>query len=122
MEAQNPNTNNVEQKEVEKYIKFFTLKALQCVIESRTGCRSNTKCNPTARGLDWFNISLPDSDANRKFQSTIREQYGKKIAGLVKPVCLDIVLKTSEGSYTVLESWQVRSKSTSKEEHLKNHI
>ena len=111
-----------EQKEVEKYIKFFTLKALQSVINSRTGSKSNTKCNPTAKGLDWFNISLPESDANRKFQSTAREQFGKKVAGLYKPICLDIVLKTSEGSYTVLETWQVASKPVGKDDQVKNHI
>jgi len=123
MELQNPNGSaSLEQKEVEKYIKFFTLKSCQCVINSRTGCWSNTKCNPTAKGLDWFNISLPDSEANRKFQSTIREQFGKKVPGLFKPVCLDIVLKTSEGSFTVLESWQVSTKVSNKEENIKNHI
>jgi len=123
MEPHNPsNIANLEQKEVEKYIKFFTLKSLQCVINSRTGCWSNTKCNPTAKGLDWFNISLPDSDASRKYQSTIREQFGKKVPGIFKPVCLDIVLKTSEGSYTVLESWQVSTKASNKEENIKNHI
>ena len=120
MEPQNPNSNkNLEQKEVENYIKFFTLKSLQCVIDSRTGCCSNTRCNPTAKGLDWFNISLPDSDANRKFQSTIRELFGKKIPGMFKPVCLDIVLKTSEGTFTVLESWQV-STNSSVQENIKN--
>lgn len=123
MEPEIPNINrSLEQKEVEKYIKFFTLKSLHCVISSRTGCSSSTRCNPTAKGLDWFNIALPNGDANSKFDSAIREQFGKKVPGIYKPVSVDIILKTNDGALTLLESWQANTDVKNKEENIKNHF
>ena len=110
-------------REVEKYLKFFTLKSLQCVIQSRLGLKEKTKCNPKAMGLDWFNLSLENSDANNILQNNIRETMGKKIPpGLLQPVCLDIILKTSDAKYTVLESWQISTDPETNEAKSKNHF
>lgn len=112
---------NSQLKEVEKYIKFFVIKSLQSVVLSRNGSLNKTKCNPSAKGQDWFNICLPDSDANRLLQTKIKELFGKKIPSLNYPIALDIILKTSEGSYIVLESWQISTNMNIKESN-KNHF
>ena len=109
-------------REVEKYIKFFALKSLQCVVQSRLGLKEKTKCNPKAMGLDWFNLSLENSDANNILQNNIRETMGKKIPGLLQPVCLDIILKTSDAKYTVLEAWQISTDPETNEPKSKNHF
>lgn len=114
--------NSSEQKEIDKYIKFFTLKSMQCVVQSRVGIKNKTKCNPLAKGLDWFNISLPEGDANNRLQNKIRELFNKRIPGLSQPVCIDVVLKTMEGCYTVLETWQITTDVSSKESNVKNHF
>lgn len=109
-----------EYKDVEKYFKFFAIKALQCVVQSRVGSKCKTRCNPSAKGLDWFNMSLPDGDANSKLQGRIRDIFGKKIPGFSAPICVDIILKTAEGSLTVLETWQIMTDERIKSDTMKN--
>lgn len=114
--------SNSQLKEIEKYLKFFVLKSLQAVVLSRNGTLNKTKCNPSAKGKDWFNICLPDSEVNRLLQNKIRELFGKKVPALNYPIVLDIILKTSEGSYIVLESWQISTNMNIKESYHKNHF
>jgi len=113
---------NTNQKEIEKYIKFFVLKALQAVVSSRIGIHNKTRCRPAAKGQDWFNISLHECEANKRLQSKIRELFGKRIPTLTTPICLDVVLRTFEGSFIVLETWQLSTAIGNKEMHQKNHF
>ena len=99
--------NGSTQKEVAKYIKFFVTKSLQSVIQSRSGRKNKTSCNPFSKGLDWFNIALPEKNTSCPLNKRIAELFGKKLAGTYESICLDIVLKTLEGRITVLESWQI---------------
>jgi len=125
MEEQNTSerrSSSSESRELEKYIKFFSLKALQTIVQARTGCKTKTNCNPSAKGLDWFNIALQGCDANNKLQMKIRDMFGRKTPGLSQPVCVDIVLKTAEGKYTILESWGMYTDQEKTESSTKNNF
>ena len=110
------------QKEIEKYIKFFVLKSLHAIVSSRIGIHNKTRCKPSAKGQDWFNISLHDCEANIKLQGKIRDLLGKRIPTLWSPICLDIILRTADGSFIILETWQLSTDGENKELKQKNHF
>ena len=115
-------SSEASHKEIEKYIKFFVLKSLQAIVSSRIGIHNKTRCKPSAKGQDWFNISLHDCEANRKLQGRIRELFGKRVPTLSSPICLDIILRTVDGSFVILETWQISTDSELKEPKHKNHF
>ncbi|XP_012559972.1 autophagy-related protein 13 homolog [Hydra vulgaris] len=119
----NGKDNGSAQKEVAKYIKFFITKSLQSVIQSRSGRRTKTSCNAYSKGLDWFNIALPEKSSSCQLNKKIAELFGKKTIGTHESICLDIVLKTLEGRFTVLESWQIlNTNSFENEKKFKNQF
>ena len=110
------------QKVIEKYIKFFVLKSLHAIVSSRIGIHNKTRCKPSAKGQDWFNISLHDCEANIKLQGKIRDLFGKRVPTLWSPICLDIILRTVDGSFIILETWQLSTDGENKELKHKNHF
>lgn len=110
------------QKEIEKYIKFFVIKSLHAIVSSRIGIHNKTRCKPSAKGQDWFNISLHDCEANIKLQGKIRDLFGKRVPTLWSPICLDIILRTGDGSFIILETWQLSTDGENKELKHKNHF
>lgn len=115
-------STETSQKEIEKYIKFFVLKSLHAIVSSRIGIHNKTRCKPSAKGQDWFNISLHDCEANIKLQGKLRDLIGKRVPTLWIPICLDIILRTSDGSFIILETWQLSTDGENKELKHKNHF
>ncbi|XP_066921482.1 autophagy-related protein 13 homolog [Clytia hemisphaerica] len=116
------NVIDAAHKEVEKYIKFFVLKSLQAIVSSRIGIHNKTRCKPAAKGQDWFNIALHECEANRRLQAKVRDIYGKKIPTLWDPISLDIILRTFDGNYIILETWQLSTNLENKDPKHKNHF
>lgn len=56
--------SNQDKKDLEKFTKFFALKAAQIIIQSRLGEKVTTNCKPQTTGKDWvrnfviFTLSL----------------------------------------------------------------
>nr|AIH07030.1 Atg13 [Tenebrio molitor] len=91
-----------EEKDLNKYIKFFALKSTQIIIQSRVGEKVFASCKPNTKGTDWFNLhitDLPDVLAETK------KALNGEIISTSIPLCVEISLRTPEGDQMVLESW-----------------
>lgn len=45
-----------DKKEMDKFIKFFALKATQIIVQSRLGEKVSTPCKPNTSGTDWVGV------------------------------------------------------------------
>lgn len=45
--------SNQDKKDLDKFTKFFALKAAQIIIQSRLGEKVTTHCKPQTTGRDW---------------------------------------------------------------------
>lgn len=45
--------SNQDRKDLDKFTKFFALKAAQIIIQSRLGEKVTTNCKPQTTGTDW---------------------------------------------------------------------
>lgn len=45
--------SNQDRKDLDKFTKFFALKAAQIIIQSRLGEKVTTSCKPQTTGKDW---------------------------------------------------------------------
>lgn len=46
-----------DKKDLEKFTKFFALKAAQIIVQSRLGEKVQTQCKPQTTGKDWVCFS-----------------------------------------------------------------
>lgn len=51
-----------DKKDLDKYTKFFTLKATELIVQSRLGEKISTSCKPHSSGPDW--VSLIENNQN----------------------------------------------------------
>ena len=98
---------NKAMKETEKYIKFFSYKALQVIIHSRSGEKTKTSSKANAVGVDWFNVALPGNNIGNEIQREVKNEFGNIKAVLQEPLWLYVYLKTADGRDTLLESWNI---------------
>jgi len=54
--ASNTNTREQDRKELEKYVRFFVIKAVQIIVQARLGQRVFTECKTISAGSDWVSI------------------------------------------------------------------
>lgn len=47
-----------EKKDLDKFMKFFTLKAAQIIVQSRLGEKVHTKCDPDSSGTVWVSKNV----------------------------------------------------------------
>lgn len=93
--------SNQEKKDLFKFIRLFSLKASQVIVQSRLGQRDSTTCKQHSSGTDWFNLNIYDIpevlvEARKVINNNESTEY---------PTCIEISLKTSEGDHMVLETW-----------------
>ncbi|XP_022195091.1 autophagy-related protein 13 homolog isoform X2 [Nilaparvata lugens] len=89
-----------EKKDLEKFMKFFTLKSAQIIVQSRLGEKVNTKCDPDSSGTVWFNLAIRD------LPDVLAEAKKAMWSGSCRlPVCVEISLRTVEGDTMILETW-----------------
>lgn len=97
-------------KDLDKFTRYFIVKAVQVIVQSRLGGghKMKTDCRPS--GNDWFNINISDiveiSDKTKAVLNT--EGISVKLNWRV---CCEISLKTNDGSKVVLEHWIISNKS-----------
>lgn len=48
-------------KDIERYVKFFTLKSVQVVVQSRLGKKVKTESKPFSTGTDWVSYLHRDN-------------------------------------------------------------
>jgi len=94
-----------EQKELDKFTKYLTVKAVQVVVQARLGERLAAASNPdTSGGTTWFNLAVRDSP---DVMSETRRALAGSIPAPGLPLVTEISLKTAEGDSLVLEWWRL---------------
>lgn len=48
--------SNQDRNDLDKFTKFFALKAAQIIIQSRLGKKVTTSCKPQTTGKDWVSL------------------------------------------------------------------
>lgn len=97
-------------KDLDKFTRYFIVKAVQVIVQSRLGGGHKMKTDCRPNGNDWFNINISDiveiSDKTKAVLNT--EGISVKLNWRV---CCEISLKTNDGSKVVLEHWIISNKS-----------
>ncbi|CAI8024889.1 Autophagy-related protein 13 [Geodia barretti] len=91
-----------ERREFDKYLKFLTFKAVQVIVQSRQGGKIATRSNP--HGNDWFNLSILD---DKQVTVELKRSLEGRLPEAGQPVCVEILMETSEGDSIVLEVWSI---------------
>eukprot|EP00794_Sanderia_malayensis_P001093 gene1093-437_t len=101
-------SDKTSRNETEKYVKFFTYKSLQVIVQSRSGEKSRTTSKANAVGVDWFNVALPGASIESEIQREVKSEFANQNAVVQDPLWLNVYLKTAEGHDSILESWSIR--------------
>ncbi|CAF1128196.1 unnamed protein product [Adineta steineri] len=98
--------SNEDHEALEKFTKFFLVKAAQIIVQSRLGEKKITKSKPMCSGNEWFHLSIKDIP-----EVTVN---AKKCLGdiqhlLINPphssFCVEISLRTPDCDTITLETW-----------------
>ncbi|XP_063961013.1 autophagy-related protein 13-like [Lytechinus pictus] len=106
MDGQQPShgITEKEERDVRKFTKFLALKAIQVIVQARTGEKTDTRSKSNTDGTDWFNLAIPEK-ANVK--SHAKKLLMTEIPRAGYPLNVEITLETAEGDKMVLESWSL---------------
>lgn len=115
----NPTNINNLSKELDKFTRYFIIKTVQVVVQSRIMSGSSgicssknnksakTECKPS--GNDWFNINISDiAEISDKTKAIIDSD-----CFTVKSnwrICCEISIRTNDGNKVVLEHWIISNK------------
>lgn len=98
------NSMNSLHKEMDKFARYFTIKSVQIIVQSRIAAfkRVKTECKPS--GNDWFNINIVDiAEVSDKTKSAVDfEGFSIKYNWRI---CCEISLRSTDGGRIVLEHW-----------------
>eukprot|EP00057_Strongylocentrotus_purpuratus_P021466 XP_011675940.1 PREDICTED: autophagy-related protein 13 isoform X1 [Strongylocentrotus purpuratus] len=106
MDGQQPShgITEKEERDLRKFTKFLALKAIQVIVQSRTGEKTNTRSKSNTDGTDWFNLAIPE-------KATVKSHAKKLLMTDIPragyPLNVEITLETAEGDKMVLESWSL---------------
>ncbi|CAL8114070.1 unnamed protein product [Orchesella dallaii] len=91
-------------KDIERYVKFFTLKSVQVVIQSRLGKKVKTDSKPFSTGTDWFNLNIEDNLEVLEQTKEVLKSQSSEI-----PIVIEISLQsvTDTNTKLVLELWSI---------------
>lgn len=121
-QANNTNLNNLH-KDLDKFARYFIIKTVQVIVQSRIGDdkKVKTECKPA--GNDWFNINISDIPEVSDRTKAALDADGFSIRSNWR-VCCEISLKTGDGGRIVLEHWIISNKSnlTSSQNHLPSKL
>jgi len=94
-----------EQKDLDKFLKYLSMKAVQVVVQSRLGDPLKAPSNPDITGgTTWFNLGVKDSP---EVQGETKRSLSGSIPSPGLPLVCEISLKTAEGDSLVLEVWRL---------------
>ncbi|XP_013772380.1 uncharacterized protein LOC106457497 [Limulus polyphemus] len=93
-----------DRHDLEKFMKFLAIKAVQVIVQSRLGERSKTKSKPYSRGAEWFNVAIKDLP---EVQTEAKKVLANGLPMFGANMCTEISLKTVDGDTLVLETWSI---------------
>lgn len=101
-------------KDLDKFTRYFIIKAVQVIVQSRLDSNNKIKTDCKSTGNDWFNINIIDlPDITERTKNNLDSEVIS-----VKTnwrFCCEISLRTDDGARVVLEHWIIsnRAKSSS---------
>jgi len=96
---------NTDKKDLDKYTKYLSLKAVQVVVQSRLGEKCNAASFPdTSGGTSWYNLAIRDIP---EVTSETKKSMSGQLPSPGRPLVVEISLKTVEGDSLVLEWWRL---------------
>ncbi|XP_076340283.1 autophagy-related protein 13-like isoform X1 [Tachypleus tridentatus] len=93
-----------DRRDLEKFMKFLAIKAVQVIVQSRLGERSKTKSKPYSCGAEWFNVAIKDLP---DVQTEAKKVLANGLPMFGANMCTEISLKTVDGDTLVLETWSL---------------
>lgn len=94
-----------EEKDLNKFQKFFAFKVVQVIVQARLGEKIATSSKPNAMGYDWFNLAI--NDIKEVLEETKKIMANNRLPSKENPLCVEVSLKTNEGNTMVLETWRL---------------
>ncbi|XP_046850193.1 autophagy-related protein 13-like [Xenia sp. Carnegie-2017] len=94
-----------EEKDLNKFQKFFSFKVVQVIVQSRLGEKISAISKPNAMGYDWFNLAI--TDIHEVLEETKKVMGNNRLPSVDSPLCVEVSLKTNEGNTMVLETWKL---------------
>lgn len=91
-----------DRKDLDKFIKFFALKAVQVIVQARLGDKICTRSSSSPTGSDWFNLAIKDIP---EVTQEAKKALSGQLPAVGRSMCVEISLKTSEGDSMELEVW-----------------
>jgi autophagy-related protein 13 len=94
-----------DKRDIERYVKFFTHKAVQVIVQSRKGEKRKAASKPNSSGEDWFNLVISD-DTDLNLETKDLLAHSPMLAD-TEPVCVEISLQIEAGQSLALEIWKI---------------
>ncbi|XP_053304969.1 autophagy-related protein 13 isoform X5 [Spea bombifrons] len=91
-----------DRKDLDKFVKFFALKAVQVIVQARLGDKICTRSTSSPTGSDWFNLAIKDIP---EVTHEAKKALSGQLPAVGRSMCVEISLKTSEGDSMELEVW-----------------
>ncbi|XP_072172268.1 autophagy-related protein 13-like [Diadema setosum] len=93
-----------EERDLRKFTKFLALKAIQVIVQARTGEKIETRSKSNTDGTDWFNLAIPEKAA---VKTHAKKLLATDIPRVGHPLNVEITLETAEGDKMILETWSL---------------
>uniref|UniRef100_A0A8C5QQW1 Autophagy-related protein 13 n=1 Tax=Leptobrachium leishanense TaxID=445787 RepID=A0A8C5QQW1_9ANUR len=98
MDAMDPQ----DRKDLDKFIRFFALKCVQVIVQSRLGYKICTPSDSSPVVSDWFYLAIKDIP---EVTHEAKKALCGQLPSVGRSMCVEISLKTSEGDSMELEVW-----------------
>lgn len=96
-------------KDLDKFTRYFIIKTVQVIVQSRIGGNKKVKTDCKPNGNDWFNINISDITEISDRTKAALDTDGFSVKSNWR-VCCEISLRTSDGGRVVLEHWIISNK------------
>ncbi|CAF0881194.1 unnamed protein product [Rotaria sordida] len=98
--------NNEDHEALEKFTKFFLVKAAQIIVQSRLGDKKITKSKAVCSGNEWFHLSIKDiPEVTVNAKKCLADAQHLLINPPHRPFCVEISLRTPDFQTITLETW-----------------
>uniref|UniRef100_F6RF40 Autophagy-related protein 13 n=3 Tax=Ciona intestinalis TaxID=7719 RepID=F6RF40_CIOIN len=98
------NLSTQDKRDLDKFIKFLSLKSTQIIVQSRLGRKVSTKSVASPTGAEWFNLAVKDYP---EIQKEAKAALNNGNPSVEQSLVVEISLRTSDADLLVLEVWSL---------------
>lgn len=91
---------DAERRDLRLFLKFFTIRAVEAIVQSRQGRSIRTRTRVLPAQTDWFNLAIEDSG---QIGSDLKAQLGGRFPPDLPTLAVHICLQTTDGPTLHLE-------------------